>query len=90
MRKYKARDGFVWEKIGDRVVILDHVGGRTWKLNRSAAVIWESLVSGPKTLEELVRVVRKNFEIGKGEGVKVEIGGVVEMLKRNGLLGEKD
>ncbi len=75
----------VSRRLGDELVLVHLGSNRIFRLNRTAARLWELIGEGVATDTELLQALRSEFDVGEDE-LRGEIDGTLERLKRQGLL----
>jgi hypothetical protein len=66
-------------------VLLDLKDGEYYELNSVAARVWD-LVSEPRTVAEILKIILDEFEVDEGE-CRGDIFGLLEELADKGLVG---
>jgi PqqD family protein of HPr-rel-A system len=75
----------VSRRLGDEVVLVHLGSNRIFRLNRTAARLWELIGEGVTTATALFEALSSEFDVGEGE-LRGEIDGTLERLKRQGLV----
>lgn len=75
----------VSRRLGDELVLV-HLGtNRIFRLNHTAARLWELIGEGVTTDSGLHHALRSEFDVDEGE-LRGEIAATLERLKRQGLV----
>jgi Coenzyme PQQ synthesis protein D (PqqD) len=83
--KYKLSNDQISTTMGGESVILNHKKGEYYTLNEVGSNIWDSLKTGPKSIEELVAAVLEEYEISPEECRK-DIQSIINELLEEKLI----
>jgi hypothetical protein len=75
----------VSRRLGDELVLVHLGSNRIFRLNRTAARLWELIGEGVTTDAGLHDALRGEFDVGEEE-LRGEIAGTLERLRRQGLV----
>jgi PqqD family protein of HPr-rel-A system len=75
----------VSRRLGDELVLVHLGSNRIFRLNRTAARLWELIGEGVTTAEGLLEALRSEFDVGEDE-LRGEIDSTLERLGRQGLV----
>ena len=80
------RDGLIWRRAGDDLIVLDLDSSQYLSANDSAAAVWEALADGASR-EELVALLCRRFEVEE-DVARADVDHLLQSLRSEGLIEE--
>jgi hypothetical protein len=74
----------IWNRIGDRVVVISNDGGATHVLNKTAAFIWDICEDG-YGIDEITKQLCDRFDVSFEEA-RVDVTEIIEKMVQAGIM----
>ncbi len=82
------RDGLVWRRAGDEMLVLDLSRSEYLSANATGALVWERLAEGA-TRDELAQALVQRFAVDEAQA-RADVDRLLEQLHAEGLLETDD
>jgi predicted Rdx family selenoprotein len=79
--RYQVEKSFVFREEKDGALVFNPDTGEIFAINKTGALIWK-ICRRKKTLEEIVKIVKKNFEIKNENKLVRDIRAFLNQLKK--------
>lgn len=84
MRWYRVKQSLAYRKIGSNVYIVDSKNSMLYKLNETAAIIWEGIVK-KKSVKQIVKDISSTYDVDL-QTVENDVNEIINQLVTNGLI----
>lgn len=86
---YKKKDNISSRKLGSDLMLYDGDNDKVHVLNETGAIIWE-LLDGTNALIQIENKLKEYFKDTSKENISKDLTEIIEKLKTEGLIVERD